>query len=392
MAIAFCCLIAFLDGADTQALAIAAPGIAHQFAIGPGALGLIFSANLLGATIGATTCGALADRIGARRMLVACTIAFGVFQFFTSMAHDYTSLMLMRFAAGLGLGGAAPCFLALAAANTEPERRTARIGLIWACFPLGGFVGGFINGWLIQNLGWPTMFMVGGIAPVMVGLLLALLVADPPREDEKASTPRSAGILRTLAGDAALRYRAVLLASIYFAAFGTLAAVTVWVPSMMVARGFSMMSGGQILSWHALGALVSMAFAGVLVQRFGPRILFGGLLLSAAALAILGMSIGSFAAAALMMVVLGILLGLVASGGIALAQQIFPANVRVGGFGLTMASGRAGQMVLPAVVGWLLSLRMTADIVLGLVAITPLLGSLATAALGRTLRAEQRRD
>jgi hypothetical protein len=48
-----CCAVAFLDGADSQAMAIAAPAFARTIGIAPGALGILFSISLAGAALGA---------------------------------------------------------------------------------------------------------------------------------------------------------------------------------------------------------------------------------------------------------------------------------------------------------------------------------------------------
>src|SRR5580658_10914588 len=101
---ALCCTVAFLDGADSQAMAIAAPAFARTIGIAPGALGILFSISLAGAAIGALACLIFAKQSGPRLMLVACTIVFGVFQLASAFANDYWHLVLARFGAGIGLG------------------------------------------------------------------------------------------------------------------------------------------------------------------------------------------------------------------------------------------------------------------------------------------------
>ena len=142
-AISLCALVAFLDGADTQSIAVAAPIIADNLKLTRAALGPLFSAALLGAAIGALTFGPLGDRFGRKRMLVLATIIFGIFTLATALATSYESLLAIRFAAGIGLGGATPCFLALASEFSPGRRRAMVASLIWAAFPLGGSIGGF---------------------------------------------------------------------------------------------------------------------------------------------------------------------------------------------------------------------------------------------------------
>lgn len=386
-AILFCCIVAFLDGADTQALAIAAPLIARQLGIGPAFLGWVFSAALLGAALGAIACGTLADRFGAKRMLVLCTAWFGCFQLATARAESWDALLVLRFFAGLGLGGATPSFLALAAAQVAPERRARILGVIWGFFPIGGFVGGFVNGALVQDGRWPMVFVLGGVMPLVTALCLALLVRERGGEASGPGEPSTS--TRSLAGllvrDRTLRWRTLLLCCVYVGAFGTLAGIVVWLPTMLVRAGFPPIEGGRILSWHALGALVSMSSAGFLLERLGPRLLGVGIGVSAVMLALLGAALGSLPTVALLMVLLGITLGLAASGAVALSGSVFPADVRSSGMGWTMGAGRLGQMILPLLMGFGLGAGLTPATILAASAILPALTTVAAVLLAHSL-------
>lgn len=376
LALAFCGLVAFLDGADTQSFAIAAPVMAREFALAPAQFGIIFSLGALGIALGAILCGPLADRWGPNRMLALSTLTFGVFQLATAYATDFTSLLSFRILAGLGLGGAAPCFLALAAAHTSAARRATLLSALWACFPLGGLVGGIVNGWIVEQIGWRAVFVLGGLLPIALAVLLQLLVADAPRPASAAAPGAARGPDRGAPvwwRAPALRSRLLLLWGVFFGAFGTLAGIIVWMPSILVAAGLSPVHGGLVLSWHALGALISMAGAGWLIDRFGPRLLALGLLGGAAALAATAFAIPAFGWVAAGMVLLGVLFGLAASGAIAAAGALLPPEGRSGGLGWSMGIGRLGQVVLPFLMGMGLERFGPIVVVLGLAAVPALL-------------------
>ena len=382
---ALCCAVALLDGADTQAMAVAAPAIARSLTITPAALGILFSVSLGGAALGALAFGHWADRHGPRNMLAICTCAFGLFQLLSATAAGFPTLLVLRFAAGVGLGGAAPCFLALAAASTPPARRATLLSVLWAFFPLGGLIGGLLNGWIVASHGWRTMFVLGGILPLLVAPIL-LAIADNGHHDRSVSRTGRASLRAAWAGDPTLRSRTILVGIVFFAAFGTLATIVVWTPTIVAQHGFDIVDGGRVLSWHALGALVSMTAAGAIVDRWGPRILVPGLIGSGVALAWMAASLDSFGSVAAAMVVLGLLLGVAASGGIAIAGRIFPPEVRSVGLGLSMAAGRAGQMVLPALTGWLIDRYGSAALSLVVLAAIPIVASAAAWMLSARLR------
>lgn len=386
--ILLCCAIAFLDGADTQAVAIAAPLIARALAIGPGPLGLVFSVSLLGAALGAVGCGALADRYGAKRVLLVCTIGFGGFQLATAQVDGYAALLALRFMAGLGLGGAAPCFLGLAAAQVAPRHRARLLGLLWGCFPIGGFVGGFVNGWIVEHRVWQTVFTVGGVAPLIVAVLLAVLANDTRQPVAGAGTTAAGATAArgdpfALWRDTVLRRRMTLLCCICFGAFGTLAGIVVWMPTILVGAGFRPVQGGVALSWNAVGALVSMTSAGFLLERFGARVLVIGFAAATLLMIGLGMALGSLAAVAACMALLGVALGVAASGGIAATGQILPAALQSSGLGWAMGAGRLGQVGLPLLMGLALQHGVSAAWVLAASAALPLAGALAAFVLPR---------
>ena len=161
-----------------QSIAVAAPIIADELKLARAAFGPIFSAGLLGAMIGALSFGPLGDRFGRKRALIAATVIFGVFTLATPMARSYEQLLAVRFAAGIGLGGATPCFIALASEFAPSRRRAMVASLIWAAFPLGGSVGGFANSFILTNFGWQTIFWIGGVLPIVVAAALIVWLPE----------------------------------------------------------------------------------------------------------------------------------------------------------------------------------------------------------------------
>ncbi len=384
IAFGFCALVALLDGADSQSLAIAAPLIAKDLHISAGGLGLVFSTGVLGGALGAMISGTLADRFGAKRMLVVCTIWFGCWQLATAYVDAYWPFVIIRFLAGLGLGGAAPCFLGLAAGHIPEARRARLLALLWAFFPVGGFFGGLANGWIISNLTWRSVFTIGGVIPLVVALALALIVREAPKPAPVVPAGTDAaprvGVGSLLSP--ALRTKTLLTWCVFFGAFGALAAAVVWTPSLLVRVGEPAAHGAQVLSWHAIGALISMAAAGVLLERFGPRLLAIGLVGGALAIAVMGFNLHDYGAVITCMVLVGVFLGVAGSGAIALAGTLFPGQLRGTGLGWSMGVARLGQMLIPMAMGVGFEHATPWAVLLGCAAL-PALAALAAVALAR---------
>ena len=95
----------------------------------------------------------------------------------TANAQSYDMLLATRFMAGIGLGGATPCFIALASEYAPKRRRAMVASLIWAAFPVSGTVGGFLNSYILAHYGCQNLFYIGGILPLAV---MAALIAWLP--------------------------------------------------------------------------------------------------------------------------------------------------------------------------------------------------------------------
>jgi AAHS family 4-hydroxybenzoate transporter-like MFS transporter len=414
-----CALIAFLDGMDTQSIGIAAPFIVDSLHVPRAMLGTVFSAAIFGAMLGALMVGSAADRFGRKRMLLVSVLIFGLGTIATSLANSYGSLLAIRFITGIGLGGAAPCFLTLASEYAPRKRRAAITSLMWAAFPLGGMAGGFLNSYLIQHHGWHTIFLVGGVAPLLVGVVVMLLLPESPsfllgvRRQAALTKVASRLLAAPVAHDTQFtmseekivnpsfrlvfsegRARMTLMLSVPFVmAFGTLAVLVLWTPSLLRDRGLSPADTAIVIGFHGLGALIGMASAGRMIERFGAgRVLIPALLLGACSTALVGAAATSVASASVLLALAGMFVGSAASGCIALAITSYPPGIRSTGIGWQMGMGRLGQVLAPLLTGALLTAGVTSGETFYVVAAAPLVavvfvamsrsGSRATTARG----------
>jgi MFS transporter, AAHS family, 4-hydroxybenzoate transporter len=382
--VVLCGLVALLDGADTTSIAIAASAISGKLSVPLSDFGLIFSAGTLGATLGAMAFGPLADRFGRKRLLLVATVMFGAFTLLTADADTFWRLVACRLLAGFGLGGATPCFLALISEYMPSRVRGTAVTALWAAFPLGIMLGGFLNSYLVAAFGWQSIFLVGGVLPMLVAAVLALALPESlqflilRRDDAKATAivsrlapgaARPSGRLTVAsqrpAGVAVKQLFAegragstVLLWVPFFTAFGALAVVVFFTPALLRTAGVpaAASAGALVNGFHGFGSLLGMAAAGRLVERYGPSATLGtGLLIGAVCTVLLGFSVGAVALAATATALVGLFLGIAGAGSIAVATLIYPTAIRATGIGWGIGMGRAGQVVVPLIASWLLT-------------------------------------
>jgi AAHS family 3-hydroxyphenylpropionic acid transporter len=176
LTILLCFFSALFEGFDIQSAGVAAPRLALALHLDDHLLKWVFSANIFGLLVGAIIGGRLADSIGRKRVLVMSMIAFGIFSLGSALAHTVGPLILMRLLTGLGLGGAMPNMLALAAENSPAERRGLAIALMYCGMPLGGALASLTS--MFDAVSWQQIFYIGGFAPLLAAPLLAWVLPE----------------------------------------------------------------------------------------------------------------------------------------------------------------------------------------------------------------------
>ena len=407
--VALCGLVALLDGLDLQSIGLAAPAMMGALHIPPPSFGAVFSAALAGLAIGAFALGPVADRVGRKRVLIAATLCFGVFTLATAVAGDFTMLLFFRFGAGLGLGGAMPSFISLACEYLPRRLRPAVVSLLWAGFPLGGVVGGLLGSHIIPAYGWPSIFVVGGIIPVVLGAVLVLVLPESIGFllASAAWAARIRAALRGIAGPLPVDAHfvlpptraegvpigelfrggramgTVLLWVAFFSGFMVLVINSAWTPLLLRAEGIEIGRSALAMATFNFGSVISSASAGLLVARFGAMaVLPVSFLGSALAYSVIGYAAPSITAVTAAEGVLGLFLGCASSGLIALAAISYPTAVRSTGVGWSMGMGRFGSFVGPLTVAALVGARWPITGVCVAVGASLLVGAVAVVAIG----------
>jgi MFS transporter, AAHS family, 4-hydroxybenzoate transporter len=383
-----CALVSALDGIDSQSIGVAAPFIADELGVKLADFGPIFSSALVGATIGAASFGPLADRFGRKTLLIVAVLLIGVFTVLTVFANSVPTLVAVRVLAGLGLGGATPCFIALTSEYTPARLRAALVTLMWSAFPLGGLLGGLLNWYLIPHAGWRAIFYLGGVAPLVLAVLLFFYLPESikfllVRRNDLTGVARivarfgrsaASGDARFVLDEkplpgASIRHlftdgRALgtlLLWVPFFMGFGVLTVAVLWTPALLKLNGISPANTAFVVAFNGLGGFIGQSTSGRLIQRFGILpILIPAFLLGAAATVGLGYGASSIGLAATFIGLIGVFMGLGTGGAIALAATVYPTPIRSTGVGWGMAMGRFGQIIGPLIAGGLLGAGWTA--------------------------------
>jgi MFS transporter, AAHS family, 4-hydroxybenzoate transporter len=406
-----CAAVLFLDGFDTQAIGYVAPALAKEWGLTKGALGPVFSAGLFGLMIGALVFGPLADSIGRKKIIIFSTLAFGVGALATAFVHDVNALLVIRFLTGLGLGGAMPNAIAMTS-EFNPRRRRATMVMIMFCgFSVGAALGGLLAAALIPQFGWRSVFVVGGVAPLLLVPILALwlpesvrFLALTGRADDRVAkllgliSPKAAFAPATqfvvnepgLAGIPVLhlfrdgRTRVTLLLwVVFFMSLLDLYFLSNWLPTVLNDLGASVSSAAAIGSMLQVGGVVGTFALGSVIDRFSFRAL--ALVYFSAVFAV--GAIGQLGHSTVLVTMAIFAAGFCIVGGQiaanALAATFYPTAVRATGVGWALGIGRVGSIVGPLIGGALLTAKWSTASVFAAAAIAALCAALAAVCLGR---------
>src|SRR5579871_6091446 len=101
-------LTIIFDGIDDQLLGVVTPTIMREWSVARPAFAPIVSLGYFGMMLGGAAAGFAGDRIGRKRALLGTMLIFGAMTVAAASAASLQSLAMLRFLAGVGLGGAIP--------------------------------------------------------------------------------------------------------------------------------------------------------------------------------------------------------------------------------------------------------------------------------------------
>jgi len=352
LTIALCFIVALIEGFDLQAAGTAAAGLRQTFALDPKMMGWVFSAGIIGLLPGAFFGGWIADRIGRKKILISAVLLFGVFSLATAYVDTFSGLLAVRFMTGLGLGAALPNLIALCAEAVGERHRGLAISVMYSGVPLGGALAAVVAMFTSEH--WQTTFIIGGLVPVLVVPLMVLLLPESSvfRQQTNAVEARHSTASALFGEDRARTTLALWLG--YFFTLTVMYMLLNWLPSLLIAQGFSKPQAGMVQMLFNIGGALGSLLGGVLLDRCnGIKVVmfvYAGLLAALAgvgfSVGIVSMSAAGFAAGVFVMAAQLVLY--------ALAPPAYPTAVRATGVGAAVAIGRLGSVAGPLAAGQLL--------------------------------------
>lgn len=285
------------DGLDMFVYGSVLPHMLEQKALGITAdqAGDLGSYATFGMLVGALAAGTVADRIGRKKLMVACVTLFSLASGLCAISGSVAVFGLGRTLAGVGLGGLLPTAISMVCDYAPRGRAALTIGLLMTAHHAGGILSAYVALWLVEPLGWRAAFGVCVVPLLFVPVLakslpesLSFLLAKG-RGDEAAELARRHDVeLPAASGRKDPADRWTNLVNLFrggewiqtllywLASFGGLLlvyGVATWLPTLMRGEGYELGSALTFVVLFNLGGIVGMLAAGRASDVFGaPRI------------------------------------------------------------------------------------------------------------------------
>ncbi|MGP3560056.1 MFS transporter [Geobacillus sp. BK01] len=375
------------DAMDVGMLSFLMAALQKDWNLTAGQVGWIGSINSIGMAVGALMFGLLADRIGRKNVFILTLLLFSLGSGLSALTTTLAAFLALRFLIGMGLGGELPVASTLVS-EAVPAADRGRVVVLLESFWAGGWLlAAVISYFVIPAYGWRTALWLAAI-PALYAIYLRLRLPDSPRF---AAARKEETVWRNIVNvwSAPYRKETVMLWLLWFCVVFSYYGMFLWLPSVMVMKGFSLIKSFEYVLIMTLAQLPGYFSAAWLIERAGRKFVLITYLLGTAASAYFFGTAES-------------LIGLMASGMFlsffnlgawgalyAYTPEQYPTSIRATGAGMAAAFGRIGGIFGPLLVGSLVAQGVPVAAIFTLFCLSVLVAVLAVAVLGKETKQQE---
>jgi MFS transporter, AAHS family, 4-hydroxybenzoate transporter len=377
-------LAMFADGYEITAIAFAAPELVRLWGVDAGTLGPVFSASLFGILFGAPLLGYIGDRFGRRTAIILGCLVCGSATLSMVCAANLQQLFMLRFVTGIGIGGLMPNTVSLTSESSPKRMRAMLIVLMFTGITLGGATPSVVAAWLLPRFGWPVLFLIGGIVPLVIAACLVFVLPEsikflalrPKKRDVLIRLARKARPDLTIPESAIFEFQQSMPGKgiglrqiftgglqwitplLWFCFAMTLMAnyfLNSWLPILFGEMGLPPDEAALASGLYHVGGTLGGLLISVLIDRFGFVVIAALLLLAGPVIAAIGSSSHSYAALLALSLAAGVCVLGAQFGNNASAGMLYPTEIRAKAVGWALSVGRFGSILGPLLGGYLIA-------------------------------------
>ncbi len=365
-------LAIIVDGFDGQMIGFAIPLIMKEWGVTRAAFSIAVASGLAGMAFGSLSAGVLADKFGRKPVLITSIFLFGISTMLIGQAGDVTTIAIIRFFAGLGIGAALPAATTLTAEYIPLRFRTMAVTTAIVCYPAGGMLAGLAAAQILPVHGWRSFFFFGGAVAVAYAAFLLLTLRESPKflarqasrwEELRSLMTRMAhevahvreftdGVIESAKrGNIAELFRhgrASDTSWMWIAFFMIQLSIYTaysWLPTMLTTEGLSPALAGMGLTAYNFGGIFGAVLCAAAINRYGSRwpMIFWAAMSAVTAMGLKLVPITTAPETFLWGLGLhGLFVTALQCSMFALCAHIYPTTIRTTGAASAMAFGRIG--------------------------------------------------
>jgi MFS transporter, AAHS family, 4-hydroxybenzoate transporter len=404
--VVLCALIQMCDGYDVGSIGWAVPSLTHVWHVAPPAFALAFLWSNIGVMAGALSAGPIGDRFGRKPLLLISVALFGLGSLASAVSPSLDFLAVTRFFTGAGIAGAFAGTVALTGDYAPQRLRATMIMVMFTGAPVGGFIGGLAVSFLLHlGFGWPIIFIIGGVFPLVLWLIAALWLPESPRllAARANLAPRHRALLQRLeiapaAGEAqgidvargnpvrmlfgeGLALQTTLLWIIFFCSLLNLFLFVFWLPEVLHLIGMTPSQAVFATSLYPLGGIAAVLYLGWAIDRFGTRSLAAHYAVGIVFIALISLATLPYLALLVVVLLSGLTVIGSQTGLNGACGKLYPARMRTSGYGVATGVGRLGGIAAAPLGGFLLARGLPPTYVFLSACLFALIAAIATAFL-----------
>ncbi|PEF08018.1 MFS transporter [Bacillus thuringiensis] len=369
------------DAMDVGMLSFVMVALQKDWGLTSQEMGWIGSINSIGMAVGALIFGILSDKIGRKSVFIITLLLFSIGSGLTALTTTLAMFLVLRFVIGMGLGGELPVASTLVSESVEAHERGKIVVLLESFWAGGWLIAALISYFVIPKYGWEIAMVLSAV-PALYALYLRWNLPDSPRFQKVEKRPSVIENIKSVwSGE--YRKATIMLWILWFCVVFSYYGMFLWLPSVMVLKGFSLIKSFQYVLIMTLVQLPGYFTAAWFIERLGRKFVLVTYLIGTACSAYLF----GVADSLTVLIVAGMLLSFFNLGAwgalYAYTPEQYPTVIRGTGAGMAAAFGRIGGILGPLLVGYLVASEASLSLIFTIFCGSILIGVFAVVILGQ---------
>lgn len=255
-----------LGNLDRYIMNYAVVSITGDLQLDASSTGIILSAFFLGYAIMQIPDGWLADKFGAKRVLLMAVIMWSIFTGLTAIAWSLTAMIVIRFLFGIGEGGFQPSSSKIIATIFPKEERGRAMSIMLTSGGIVSLIVPLLAAYLLGTIGWRMMFIIIGAIGAIIAFLYWKYIQLPQDEAATVGTEDTSNkvnfkeLLKT-----PLMWNLIIA---YFCIYAVNWGLVSWIPTYLQKnRGLDLMSIGWAQTIPAITTIIGVYGSGYIIDK-----------------------------------------------------------------------------------------------------------------------------